>query len=62
VTAARASLAAVARNPKAMALWASLIVVMMGAGFATLLFGLVVAFPLIGHATWHAFEEIYGER
>lgn len=61
VTAARASLAAVLVNPRPMALWAGLIVVMMGAGFATLLVGLVVAFPLIGHATWHAFQEIYGE-
>lgn len=61
VTAARASLAAVLVNPRPMALWAGLIVVMMGAGFATMLVGLVVAFPLIGHATWHAFQEIYGE-
>lgn len=62
VTAARASLNAVITNPKPMALWAALIVVMMGAGFATLLAGLVLAFPLIGHATWHACREIYGER
>ena len=53
-------MAAVARNPKPMALWAALIVVIMGAGFVTLLFGLVVAFPLIGHATWHAYADIYG--
>ncbi len=61
LTAARASMAAVLRNPKPMALWASLIVVIMAAGFATLLVGLVVAFPLIGHATWHAYADIYGE-
>ncbi len=61
VTAARASIAAVARNPKPMALWAALIVVIMGAGFVTLLAGLVVAFPLIGHATWHAYVDIYGD-
>lgn len=60
VTAARASIAAVAANPKPMALWAGLIVVMMAAGFATLLAGLVIAFPLIGHATWHAYVDIYG--
>jgi uncharacterized membrane protein len=62
VSAGRASLAAVAANPKAMALWAALIVVMMAAGFATLLAGLVVAFPLTGHATWHAYQDIYGKR
>ena len=60
VTAARVSVAAVALNLKPMALWAALIAVIMAAGFATLLVGLVVAFPLIGHATWHAYEDILG--
>jgi uncharacterized membrane protein len=60
VTAARASMAAVIHNPKPMALWAALIVVIMGAGFATLLVGLAISFPLIGHATWHAYADIYG--
>lgn len=60
VSAARASIAAVIRNPKPMALWAALIVVIMAAGFAMLLVGLIVAFPLIGHATWHAYVDIYG--
>jgi uncharacterized membrane protein len=60
VTAARASVAAVAANPLSMALWAALIVVIMAAGFATLLVGLVLAFPLVGHASWHAYRDIYG--
>lgn len=60
VTAMRASFSAVAANSKAMALWAALIAVMVGAGFVTLLVGLVIAFPLIGHATWHAYRAIYG--
>ncbi len=62
LTAAVASVNAVRANPKPMALWVTLIVVIMGAGFATLLVGLVVAFSLIGHATWHACAEVYGER
>lgn len=61
VSAARASVEAVVRNPKPMALWAALIVVIMAAGFATLLIGLVVAFPLIGHATWHAYVDVFGD-
>jgi uncharacterized membrane protein len=61
LSAARASIAAVSRNPQPMALWAALIVVIMAAGFFTMLVGLVVAFPLIGHATWHAYAEIYGD-
>jgi uncharacterized membrane protein len=58
VTAMRASAAAVMANPKPMALWAALIAVMIAAGFATLLIGLVLAFPLIGHATWHAYRHV----
>jgi uncharacterized membrane protein len=27
-------------------------------GFATLLFGLIVLMPLVGHASWHAYREI----
>ncbi len=57
-----ASVNAVRANAGPMALWAILIVVIMAAGFATLLVGLIIAFPLIGHATWHAFADIYGER
>ncbi len=60
VSAARASIRAVLANPKPMALWAGLIAVMMIAGFSTLFVGLVLAFPLIGHATWHAYQDIYG--
>ncbi len=62
ITAARASLAAVASNPKPMALWAALIAALMAVGFATLLIGLVFAFPLIAHATWHAYEDIYAAQ
>jgi uncharacterized membrane protein len=61
VSAAKASLRAVARNPKPMALWAALIAGIMGSGFVMLLIGLIIAFPLIGHATWHAFQDIYGD-
>ncbi len=60
VTAALSSVQAVQRNPKPMALWAGLIAVLMGAGFATALVGLVFAFPLIGHATWHAYVDLFG--
>ena len=58
VTAALTSVRACRQNPKAMALWAALIAGSMLFSFATLFFGLVVAFPLIGHATWHAFRDL----
>jgi uncharacterized membrane protein len=58
VTAALTSVRACRKNPKAMALWAALIAGAMLFGFVTLFFGLVITFPLIGHATWHAFRDL----
>jgi uncharacterized membrane protein len=58
VTAIVASVTAVWRNPKPMALWAGLIAGFMVLGLASLFVGLVVLFPLIGHATWHAFRDV----
>jgi len=58
VTAIAASLAAVVLNPKPMALWAALIASFMVLGIATLYVGLIIAFPLIGHATWHAYRDL----
>ena len=58
VTAAIASIIACARNPLPMLLWAACIVVLVGAGFATLFLGLVLTMPLVGHATWHAYRDL----
>lgn len=58
VTAISASLKAVEANPKPMALWAVLIAGFMALGLLTLGAGLVVAFPLVAHATWHAFRQL----
>lgn len=58
VTAMAASIEAVVRNPKPMALWAALIAGFMILGTLTLFVGLAVVFPLIGHATWHAFRSL----
>jgi uncharacterized membrane protein len=58
VTAALTSMRACRKNPKAMALWAALIAGAMLLGFVMLFFGLVIMFPLIGHATWHAFRDL----
>ncbi len=58
VEAMAASVSAVARNWKAMAVWAALIVVFTAAGLATLFLGLAVVVPLIGHATWHAYRDL----
>lgn len=62
VTAINASLSSVRRNPKPMLLWAGLIAGFMALGIATLCIGLVLVFPLIGHATWHAFRDLVREQ
>lgn len=59
-TALFASLNAVVLNPKPMALWAVLIAGFMAVGLVTLCIGLIVLFPLIGYASWHAYREITG--
>jgi uncharacterized membrane protein len=58
VSAAALSVAAIARNPGAMAVWALAIVVLIMAGLATAYLGLVFTAPLIGHATWHAYRDL----
>jgi uncharacterized membrane protein len=62
VSAISVSLSAVLINPRPMALWAGLIAGFMAFGFATMFAGLVVMFPLIGHATWHAFRDVVSEE
>jgi uncharacterized membrane protein len=58
VVAVLTSLRAFGANVPAMLVWAALIVVVIGAGFALFFAGLVVGVPLIGHATWHAYREL----
>lgn len=57
-TAAAAGVAAVKKNPGAMLLWAWLIAIFTAAGVSTLFVGLALVFPLLGHATWHAYRDI----
>ena len=45
-------------NPGPMALWATLILVITLLGMATLLVGMVVAVPLLAHASWHAYRDL----
>jgi uncharacterized membrane protein len=57
ITASVTSINAVLRNKKPMILWASLIALSVILGFATAFIGFIVLLPLIGHATWHAYQE-----
>ena len=52
------SLRAFGANVPAMLVWGMLIVALTAAGFALYFAGLVVAVPVIGHATWHAYRAL----
>ena len=58
VTAIATSVRAVRLNTGTMLLWAALIAGYVVLGTWTLFVGLVVIFPLLGHATWHAFRAL----
>ena len=58
VSAMIASVKAVRANPWPMIVWGWLIVVMSAVGIVTLYVGLVVTFPLLGHATWHSYRHV----
>jgi uncharacterized membrane protein len=45
-------------NPIPMAVWAALLMVLTLLGFASLMLGLVVIIPLLGHASWHAYRDL----
>lgn len=52
------SFRAVQANFAPLLFWAVLIVVFVAAGLLTLYLGLIVALPLIGHASWHAYRDL----
>jgi uncharacterized membrane protein len=57
-TAMRMSLRVTVRDFPAMLVWAGLIATLIVIAFATSLLGMVVIFPLLGHATWRAYKEL----
>ena len=57
ISAAITSFNALRRNLPAMLCFGACIVVFSAIGFATWRLGLVLALPLIGHMTWHAYRE-----
>jgi uncharacterized membrane protein len=58
VTAIVTSIDAVRANLGAMVLWAALIAVLTAIGFATLMLGLIIIFPLLAHASWHCYRDV----
>lgn len=48
----------VMEHPLPLALWAALIMALVGLGMALALVGLVVVVPWIAHASWHAYRDL----
>jgi uncharacterized membrane protein len=57
-TAVKTSFRAVIENPLPMALWGFLVAAILAAGTAIAFIGLVVAVPVLGHATWHLYRKL----
>ena len=58
ITAMIVSFGAVRSNFLPMLTWGALIALIVALGFLTYYVGLIVAIPLIGHATWHAYRDL----
>ncbi|MDP1734307.1 MAG: DUF2189 domain-containing protein [Sulfuritalea sp.] len=58
LTALGTSVNAVAENPLPLALWAVIIMLLTGLGFATALVGLILVMPWLGHASFHAYKDL----
>jgi uncharacterized membrane protein len=57
-TAIATSFKAVLANPAAMALWGLTVAALLLAGSALAFVGLMVAVPVLGHATWHLYRKL----
>ena len=52
------SLRVALHHPLSMVVWSGLLAAVTIIGFATLLVGMIVLIPLLGHATWHAYKDL----
>ena len=57
-TAVRTSLRAVAENPVPMLAWGLVVAALLVLGAIPALAGLIVAMPVLGHATWHLYRKV----
>jgi uncharacterized membrane protein len=58
LTAMGTSWALVIHNLPALLVWGAIVLVLSAFSIATGLLGLILVFPLLGHATWHAYEAV----
>ena len=61
-TAMGTSMALVWNNLPVMLTWGAIVLALFLFSLATAMIGLIVVFPLLGHATWHAYEAVRGQR
>jgi len=57
-TAIAASARALAANPQAMAAWGLIVALSLAVGTLPAFLGLIVAMPVLGHATWHLYRRL----
>jgi uncharacterized membrane protein len=57
-TAIKTSFRAVRENPGPMALWGAIVAASLLFGTALVFVGLMVAVPVLGHATWHLYRKL----
>ncbi len=58
IEAMRISIEVVTENPRPLALWAAIIMLLCAFGFASALVGFIVVLPILGHASWHAYRDL----
>ena len=52
------SVRAVGENPIATGWWAVIITLITGLSVATLMLGFLILYPVLGHASWHAYRDL----
>ncbi len=57
LTAMGTSFATAWANKRVTIIWGAIVVAILIAVFATAFLALIIVFPLLGHATWHAYED-----
>ena len=60
-TAMGSSMALVWNNLGVLLIWAMIVLALFLASLATGMLGLIVIYPLLGHATWHAYRAVRPE-
>ena len=58
LTAMGSSMALVWNNLRVLLIWAMIVLALFLLSLATGMLGLIVIYPLLGHATWHAYRAV----